>query len=92
MAEFSTYLAMLVGLMVLLAAASFGSFPTLALGDSEPRYFLPMLALGGALLALAARGAGKRWGPVAGVLIVMLFLSHNVLSQLLEVSRYYHPW
>ena len=91
-AEFSTYLVMLVGLMVLLAAASFGSFPTLALGDSEPRYFLPMLALGGALLALAARGAGRRWGPVAGVAIVMLVLSHDVLSQLLEVSRYYHPW
>lgn len=91
-AEFAVYLTMLGGLMVLLAAASFDSFPTLALGDSEPRYFLPMLALGGALMALAARGAGKRWGPVAGAGIVMLFLGHDVLSQLLEVSRYYHPW
>jgi hypothetical protein len=91
-AEFATYLVMLVGLMVLLAAASFDSYPTLALGDSEPRYFLPMLALGGALLALSARGAGKRWGPVAGAGIVMLFLGHDVLSQMLEVSRYYHPW
>ncbi len=90
--ELSVYLVMLLGLMVLLAAASFDSYPTLALADSEPRYFLPMLALGGALLALAARGAGKRWGPVAGVGIVMLFLCHNVLSQMLEVSRYYHPW
>lgn len=91
-AEFATYLVMLLGLMALLAAASFDSYPTLALGDSEPRYFLPMLALGGALLALSARGAGKRWGPVAGAGIVMLFLGHDVLSQLLEVSRYYHPW
>jgi 4-amino-4-deoxy-L-arabinose transferase-like glycosyltransferase len=90
--EFTVYLTMLVGLMVLLAAASFDSFPTLALGDSEPRYFLPMLALGGTLLALAARGAGKRWGPVAGAGIVMLILGHDVLSQMLEVSRYYHPW
>jgi 4-amino-4-deoxy-L-arabinose transferase-like glycosyltransferase len=89
--EFAVYLTMLVGLMGLLAAASFDSFPTLALGDSEPRYFLPMLALGGALLALAARGAGKRSGPVAGAAIVMLFLGHDVLSQLLEISRYYHP-
>lgn len=90
-AEFAVYLTMLIGLMVLLAAASFDSFPTLALADSEPRYFLPMLALGGTLLALAARGAGKRWGPIAGAGIVMLFLGHDVLSQLLEVSRYYHP-
>ncbi len=90
-AEFAVYLTMLVGLMVLLAAASFDSFPTLALGDSEPRYFLPMLALGGTLLALSARGAGKRYGPVAGAAIVMLILGHDVLSQLLEISRYYHP-
>jgi hypothetical protein len=90
-AELAVYFSMLLGLMVLLAAASFESFPTLAAGDSEPRYFLPMLALGCALLALAARGAGRRWGPIAGVAIVMLILGHNVLSQLLEVSRYYHP-
>jgi len=90
-AELTVYAVMLLGLMGLLAAASFDSYPTLSLADSEPRYFLPMLALGGALLALAARGAGKRWGPVAGAAIVMLFLGHNVLSQLLEVSRYYHP-
>jgi hypothetical protein len=89
--ELAVYGAMLLGLMVLLAAASFESFPTLNAGDSEPRYFLPMLALGAALLALAARGAGKRWGPVAGVAIVVLILCHNVLSQLLEISRYYHP-
>jgi hypothetical protein len=89
--ELAVYAAMLLGLMALLAAASFESFPTLAAGDSEPRYFLPMLALGGVLLALAARGAGRRFGPIAGVAIVMLILGHNVLSQLLEVSRYYHP-
>jgi 4-amino-4-deoxy-L-arabinose transferase-like glycosyltransferase len=89
--ELAAYGSMLLGLMVLLPAASFESFPTLAAGDSEPRYFLPMLALGGALLALAARGGGRRWGPVAGVAIVMLIFGHDVLSQLLEVSRYYHP-
>jgi hypothetical protein len=91
MAEFGTYLAIGVGLMLLLAGASIGSFPTLAAGDSEPRYFLPLLALGCALLALAARGAGRRWGPVVGVAIVVLIFTHDVLSQLLEISRYYHP-
>jgi 4-amino-4-deoxy-L-arabinose transferase-like glycosyltransferase len=89
--EFVTYLVIGIGLMAMLAAASIGSFPTLAAGDSEPRYFLPLLALGCALLALAARGAGRRWGPVAGVAIVVLFFTHDVLSQLLEISRYYHP-
>jgi hypothetical protein len=89
--EFAVYLIMCLGLMLLLAGASFVNFPTLNAGDSEPRYFLPVLALGCALLALAARGAGRRWGPVAGVAIVVLILTHNVLSQMLEISRYYHP-
>jgi 4-amino-4-deoxy-L-arabinose transferase-like glycosyltransferase len=90
-AEFAVYLAIGIGLMLMLAGASIGPFPVLAAGDSEPRYFLPLLALGCTLLALAARGAGRRWGPVAGVGIVMLILTHDVLSQLLEISRYYHP-
>ncbi len=55
----------------------------------EPRYLLPLLALWGAVLALAARGAGRRWGPVAGVLIVTLALAHDIFSQLLVISRYY---
>jgi hypothetical protein len=56
---------------------------------AEPRYVLPMLALWGAVLALAARGAGRRWGPVAGALIVCVVLAHNIFSQLLVISRYY---
>jgi 4-amino-4-deoxy-L-arabinose transferase-like glycosyltransferase len=56
---------------------------------TEPRYLLPLLALWGAALALAARGAGKRWGPITGALIVTLILAHNIFSQLLVVSRYY---
>jgi hypothetical protein len=56
---------------------------------AEPRYVLPMLALWGAILALAARGAGRRWGPAVGALIVCLILAHNIFSQLLVISRYY---
>jgi 4-amino-4-deoxy-L-arabinose transferase-like glycosyltransferase len=55
----------------------------------EPRYLLPLLALWGPILALAARGAGRRWGPVAGVLIVALLAAHDLFSGLLVVSRYY---
>ncbi len=88
--EFAVYLLICFGLMMLLAGASFVNFPTLNAGDSEPRYFLPLLALGSALLALAARGAGRRWGQVAGTAIVVLILTHDILSQLLEISRYYH--
>jgi 4-amino-4-deoxy-L-arabinose transferase-like glycosyltransferase len=53
------------------------------------RYVLPMIALMGAVLALAARGAGRRWGPVAGTFIVLVILAHDLFSQLLVISRYY---
>jgi hypothetical protein len=43
----------------------------------------------GAALALSARGAGRRWGPAAGVLIVVLILGWNILSQLQVISRFY---
>ena len=43
----------------------------------------------GAALALAARGAGRRWGPAVGALIVVLFLAHDIFSQLLVASRFY---
>lgn len=56
---------------------------------AEPRYLLTLAALFGAVLALAARGAGRTWGPVAGRLIVVLVLGHDIFSQLLLVSRYY---
>jgi hypothetical protein len=38
---------------------------------------------------LSARGAGRRWGPAAGTLIVVLLLAHNIFSQLQVISRFY---
>jgi hypothetical protein len=53
------------------------------------RYLMPLVAIGGAGLALAARGAGRRWGRLAGAVIVLLVLAHDIFSQLLVISRYY---
>jgi hypothetical protein len=36
-----------------------------------------------------ARGAGRRRGPAAAALIVVLFLAHDVFSRLLVVARFY---
>ena len=55
----------------------------------EPRYLLPLLPLLGAVLALAVRGAGRRWAPVAGAVLVILFLAHDLFSQLQVIGRYY---
>ncbi|HWY90264.1 MAG TPA: glycosyltransferase family 39 protein [Solirubrobacteraceae bacterium] len=55
----------------------------------EPRYLLPLLPVFGAAIVLAVRGAGRRWAPVVGIAMVMLFLGHDLISQLQTIARYY---
>jgi hypothetical protein len=87
--ELSVYGAMLIGLAALVGASDYLEFPGSTGSYAQPRYLLPLAALYGAVLALAARGAGRRWGPVVGAAIVLLFVAHDVFSQLLEISRFY---
>jgi hypothetical protein len=75
--------------MAMIAVVSYAAFPAANAEFAHVRYLFPMLALLGAVFALAARGAGRRWGPAAGVLIVMLILAQDIFSQLLVVARYY---
>jgi 4-amino-4-deoxy-L-arabinose transferase-like glycosyltransferase len=85
--EIATYAAMSLGVLFMIGAAEYvhrtpGEY-------MQFRYLLPMVVLMGATLALAARGAGRRWSPIAGTLIVLLVLAHDLFSQLLVISRYY---
>jgi 4-amino-4-deoxy-L-arabinose transferase-like glycosyltransferase len=87
--EFLVYALMAFGVMAMIAIVSYSRFPTVTAEYGWTRYLLPLLALLGALLALAARGAGRRWGPAVGALLVVLMFSHDIFSQLLVVARYY---
>ena len=87
--ELLVYAVMAVGLLVLIGADSFTAFPATDAEFAQARYLLPLLALFAAVIALAARGAGRRWGPAVGALIVVLFLAHDVFSQLQLIARYY---
>lgn len=87
--EFGVYFVMAAGLMTLIGVSSYLSFPSEAAGFPEPRYLLPLIPLFGAVLALATRGAGRRWGTTVGVLIVVLFIDHDLFSQLQVIARYY---
>ena len=87
--ELAVYVTMTLGVMLLVGVASYPSWPRQAASFGQARYLLPMLPLLGAVLALAARGAGRRWGPVAGALLIALFLGHDVFSQLQVIARYY---
>jgi Predicted membrane protein (DUF2142) len=88
--ELTVYAAIAAGLLLLVGVRSYSEFP--AFGDfyGEARYLLPLLPLLGAGLALAARGGGRRWGPILGTLIVALALAHDIFSQLQTVARYYY--
>ncbi len=86
--ELGVYALMAVGLLGVIGADSY-LVPHSAGTYSEPRYLLPLLALLAAGLAMSARGAGRRWGPAVGALIVVLFLGHDVFSQLQVLARFY---
>jgi 4-amino-4-deoxy-L-arabinose transferase-like glycosyltransferase len=86
--EFVVYCSIAAGLLLVIGLTSY--IDTAREGVfAEPRYLLPLLPLLGPVLALAARSAGRRWGTAAGATIVVLFLAHNIFSQLLVVGRYY---
>ena len=89
-AELITYAAVCVGVLATIGIASYQSdVVTNEAAFAEPRYLLPMIPLLGAVLVLAIRGAGRRWAPVAGAALVVLFFGHDLVSQLQVVARYY---
>jgi 4-amino-4-deoxy-L-arabinose transferase-like glycosyltransferase len=88
--ELATYAAMGIGVLLMVGAASYSSRTVTGgiEGFGDPRYLLPMLPLLGAVVALAVRGAG-RWAPAAGAIVLVVFLSHDIFSQLQVIARYY---
>jgi 4-amino-4-deoxy-L-arabinose transferase-like glycosyltransferase len=56
---------------------------------AQARYLFPFLAFYGAFVALAALGAGRRFGRPLGAALVLLAMAHGLLAQLLVVSRFY---
>jgi len=87
--ELLVYVVICVSLLTLIGADSHLGSASEGAGYAQPRYVMPLLPLAAALVALAARGAGRRWGPTIGALIVTLFLAQEIFSQLLSVSRFY---
>jgi hypothetical protein len=92
MLELTSYLVMIVGLLVVVGLAQYSG--SLRPGGGivffgQSRYLLPLLAPFAAVVALAARGAGSRWGPMAGVAVAILALAHSLYSLTLVVGTYY---
>jgi 4-amino-4-deoxy-L-arabinose transferase-like glycosyltransferase len=87
--ELLAYALMVAIFAAFVATASYIVYVRFHQSVAQARYLIPLAPLYGALLALAARGAGRRWMPVVGSAIVVLAIAHDVFAQLLVVSRYY---
>jgi 4-amino-4-deoxy-L-arabinose transferase-like glycosyltransferase len=89
--ELLTYVLLLTGLMALINVVGY----QYRLGPEhdnfeQTRYLLPMVGLYAAVVALAARGAGRRLGVAVGAFLVVLAIGHNLFAQLITMDRYYN--
>jgi hypothetical protein len=87
--EMLCYIAAVVSEAVLIGVVDYQAIISSQPPFQQARYLLPLLALYAALVAIAARAAGPRWGRVVGAVFVLLALAHTVFAQFLTVSRYY---
>ncbi len=87
--EAAAYALAAAGLMTAIAAVGYGYQKGSGFDFQQARYLLPLLPLYGAVVALAARGAGSRWGPSVGAAIAVLALGHGLFAQLLTLERYF---
>jgi 4-amino-4-deoxy-L-arabinose transferase-like glycosyltransferase len=87
--ELCVYTTMVVGTLLLLAVTGNRFRAVANLNFEQPRYLFTLLPLYGAAAALAARGVGRRWGHVAGVVLVVAAGWHSLFAMLLTINRYY---
>ncbi len=86
--EVLVYAAMAVGYLVLIELAAYRHQALHHAAFEQARYLLPLLALYGAVVAVAATTGGRR-GPALGAFLVVLALAHSLFAMLLVVGHYY---
>jgi 4-amino-4-deoxy-L-arabinose transferase-like glycosyltransferase len=86
--ELAVYATTVLGLLLLIGVSG---YPAHLEGTTfeQARYLLPLLAIYGVVVALAARSVGPRWGPVLGAALVAVAFGHDLFAQLLTVGRFW---
>lgn len=87
--ELVVYALALLGLCVEIGVQSYRYLISQNGVFEQARYLLPLLCLYAAIVALAVRFGGRRWGPVLGVALVVLAIGHDLFAQAITIARYY---
>jgi hypothetical protein len=87
--ELAVYVLAVVGLCAEIGVQSYRYLVSNGGMFEQARYLLPLLCLYGAIVALAVRFGGRRWGPALGAALVVLAIGHDLFAQAITVSRYY---
>lgn len=87
--ELVVYAAICIGLLGVIGADSYIAFPSVDAEFGQARYLLPLLPLLAGAIVLAVRGAGQRSAPILGAALIVIFLGHDLFSQLQEIARFY---
>ncbi|HWW90950.1 MAG TPA: DUF2142 domain-containing protein [Solirubrobacteraceae bacterium] len=87
--ELAVYALAVVGLWVEIGVQSYRYLIANGGVFEQARYLLPLLGLYAAVIVLAVRFGGRRWGPVLGAALVVLAVGHNLFAQAITISRYY---
>ena len=87
--ELVAYAVFAAGLALAIARAGFPYHLQTHFVFEQARYLFPLLGFYGLFVALALRGAGRRWGAALGVVLVVIAVGHDLFAQLLTLQRYY---
>jgi 4-amino-4-deoxy-L-arabinose transferase-like glycosyltransferase len=87
--ELVAYVALIAGLVCFYGYVGYHYFLDTGAEFEQARYLFPILALYGALVAVAVAGLGRRWGIAVGATLVVLAFAHDVAALMLNVGHYY---
>jgi 4-amino-4-deoxy-L-arabinose transferase-like glycosyltransferase len=87
--ETAVYLTLAVGVFLLVGVAGYRYRLGFATNFEQTRYLFGLLPLYALLVALAARGGGRRFAPIVGAVLLCGAIADSVFSQLLTISHYF---
>jgi len=87
--ELAVYAGLLAGLCVEIGIESYHTYIQTGGQFEQPRYLLPMIGLYAAIVALAVRFGGRRFGPALAAAVVVLAIGHDLYAQAITIARYY---